>query len=242
MSTTDKVFNVLELDSVDSTNLEARRRVGKGAAHATILLARTQTAGRGRLSRPWHSAEGGIYATFILRPVDLGDMFAMGVSVRSVLEGIGVSALLKWPNDLLVRDKKIAGILGETQGDALCLGIGINVDQTGEELKAVGLGDLATSVSLETGRACGREGRRDLLETIAEAFFETRALSREILRSRWREKCGTLGRTVRVETPDRVLVGRAADIGPNFELIVEAESGREIILAGDCVHLRSRDA
>src|SRR5262245_39582613 len=108
--------------TLDSTMLEARRRPTLGR----VIVADEQTAGMGRHGRTWHSASGeGLYVSIVMAPVPLLTL-ALGLAVRHV---IGEQADLRWPNDVLLREHKVAGILAQTEGEAVIAGIGINVSQ-----------------------------------------------------------------------------------------------------------------
>ena len=231
-------FSIIELDEVDSTNLEARRRVRKGAQHGTIVLAHTQTAGRGRLDRKWASAAGGLYATFILRPPEISNSFILGLAVHRELLKYNIAASVKWPNDVLIGSKKIAGILGEIEKDALCLGLGLNVNQDLETIKRHGLEHIATSMVLEIKRDINRAEKVSILENIAAHFLSLDSCSRTELVSEWKKSSETIGQRVRVQTGNEEIEGMAIDLGKNFELIVDTDEGPVKILAGDCLHLR----
>ena len=130
-------FDVRHYDSIGSTNDEALRLAREGAAHGTVVHADQQTAGRGRLSRRWLSPPGNLYLSDRAAPeparsahVELG--FVAALAVADAIDALlprQVRTTLKWPNDVLVRDGKIAGILLEHADDALILGIGLNVLQ-----------------------------------------------------------------------------------------------------------------
>ncbi len=131
----------IELDECGSTNDEAARLARAGARHGTIVVAHSQTAGRGRDGRRWESPRGqGLYLSAVLRPpLPLGDVppmtLAIGIAACDAVRELGAAAELKWPNDLLVRGKKLAGVLVEAQSqgsrlEAVIVGIGINL--TGE--------------------------------------------------------------------------------------------------------------
>src|SRR5262249_52147943 len=129
---------ILRFDSIDSTNLEAMRQAKAGAAEGLCIIARAQTRGRGRLDRSWHSPkDAGLYFSIVLRPsfeiarwplISLAAALAVSDAVANVGE---LAVDIKWPNDICVGDRKLAGILAETvetsQGTAMVLGIGINL-------------------------------------------------------------------------------------------------------------------
>ena len=229
-----------------STNADLLREARAGAAEGLVLVAETQTAGRGRLGRPWSSPPRAALAwSVLLRPVAVPPAarawlpLLTGIAVAAALRaGAGVAAGLKWPNDVLVGDRKIAGILAEAHGDAIVVGVGLNVTLAAAELPV----PTATSLLLE-GAACLDRGR--VLEAVltelaarytawAAAGGGTRALRTEYLR--WSV---TVGRKVRVELPaGPPLTGAAADVDETGRLAVRTGSGTTLVGAGDIVHVR----
>jgi BirA family biotin operon repressor/biotin-[acetyl-CoA-carboxylase] ligase len=127
----------IDLESCGSTNDEAARLARAGARHGTIIIAERQTSGRGRDGRVWQSPPGGLYLSAILRPslpiVDVPPMtLAIGIGVCDAVRSTGAPCTLKWPNDLLVHGRKLAGVLVETQSqgnrlESVVVGIGINL-------------------------------------------------------------------------------------------------------------------
>jgi len=232
-------FQILEFEEVVSTNLEAKRLVRSGCTRQTAVWAHTQTSGRGRMDRKWASAQGGVYATFILRPVDLSHSFCLGLAVRDELEDNGIRALLKWPNDVLAGNAKIAGILGEVEKDALCLGLGLNVNLGLDSIKTAGLEQIATSMVLEKKTGPDAYEIRALVESIAGRFSSQMKRPKDELIKTWKQNSATIGSYVRIETNEGFIEGKAVDLGPDFELVVHTGLGRRNILAGDCIHLRS---
>lgn len=134
----------IELESVGSTNDEAARLARMGAKHGTIVIAERQKSGRGRDGRTWESPPGGLYMSAVLRPpmpvVDVPPMtLAIGIGLCDAVRTTGAPAVLKWPNDVLVADRKLAGVLVEAQSqggklESVIIGIGVNVDLSGGEL------------------------------------------------------------------------------------------------------------
>ncbi len=233
-----------------STNADLLQEARAGAAEGLVLVAETQTAGRGRLGRSWSSPPGAALAcSVLLRPVAVPPAarawlpLLTGIAVAAALRaGAGVAAGLKWPNDVLVGDRKIAGILAEAHGDAIVVGVGLNVTLTAAELPV----PTATSLLLEDA-ACLDRGRvlEDVLTELAARYTAwaaapaaagagTRALRAEYLR--W---CVTVGRKVRVELPaGPPLTGTAADVDETGRLAVRTGSGTTLVGAGDIVHVR----
>ncbi len=154
----------IDLDSCASTNDEAARLARAGARHGTVVTAHAQTGGRGRAGRTWDSPPGGnLYISMVLRPaLPLRDVpamtLALGVAVCEVCKSFGASATLKWPNDVLVNGRKLAGILLESQSrgeklDVVVAGVGINLS-TLPDTKAA---PHATSLEKELGAPVDRE-------------------------------------------------------------------------------------
>jgi len=127
----------IDLEACASTNDEAARYARAGASHGTLVIAERQEAGRGREGRAWASPSGGLYFSAIMRPpLPLADVppitLAIGIAVCDAARAFGAPAALKWPNDVLIGDKKLAGVLVETQSqggrlDSVIVGIGVNL-------------------------------------------------------------------------------------------------------------------
>jgi BirA family transcriptional regulator, biotin operon repressor / biotin---[acetyl-CoA-carboxylase] ligase len=227
-------------DSCGSTNDEARDLAREGAPHLTVVTAEVQTAGRGRRGRTWMSAAGqGLHTSIVLRPDLPVERWTLlppltGVAaMRAVRHRAKVPVGLKWPNDLVVNNRKLGGILVEAEPPAFAVaGIGINVAQTAFEGE---LAEIATSLAREQAV---RLDRADLLGAIVRYLDEALG-DPEAAMERYRRDCVTLGRAVRIMregVPD--LVGIGAEIDDRGALIVDVEGGTEIVTAGDVVHLR----
>ena len=201
---------IVRLASVTSTQ-EVARELPIGS----IVVADHQTAGRGRLDRRWVAPPGAaLLASFVLEPHPLLSL-AAGVAAA---EACGPDVRLKWPNDLLLRGRKLGGILVEVGGGKALVGIGINL------------------TSAPAGAARLARPRDELLDSLrAELSAWTSASSAEVL-ERWRALSVTLGRRVRVELPGHTFEGTAQDIAEDGALVVD---GRRVG-AGDIIHLRQR--
>jgi BirA family biotin operon repressor/biotin-[acetyl-CoA-carboxylase] ligase len=237
-------------DVVESTNTEANRLAREGAPEGTLIVANAQTKGRGRLGRSWVSPPGsGLYLSIILRPDCPPDRFprlmlTAAVAVASAIQQTGMKPQLKWPNDILIADRKVGGILAEAvfdkrRIDFAILGIGINVNTEQDELP-VSVRSLATSLRLSLGkpvsRICFLQTLLHLLEPWYE-FFCTGAF--ETILDAWSEFDNTLGRVVDVFLPERRLVGVAEALEPDGTLLVRDKRGcLHRIVAGDVVHCR----
>ncbi|NLC43740.1 MAG: biotin--[acetyl-CoA-carboxylase] ligase [Clostridiales bacterium] len=246
--TTKNFGRALEVhETISSTNSRAKELAQSGAAHGTLVVAERQSSGRGRLGRSWESPEGlGLWMSLILRP-SFPPRFAprmtvlAGLAVVQAISRItGLEAFIKWPNDIIINSKKLCGILTEMQADPdlidyIVLGIGMNVNTQKEDFP-IELRDSATSLKLEKGEHIDRcKLLAELLavfEDLDNRYLKTGDFS-EIL-NEYKEKCITLGRTVRVTGPTEAFEGTAVDLTDDFELIVETKSGESRkVFSGD---------
>src|SRR5690349_20808747 len=241
------------VESTGSTNADLLARAQQGEAEGTVLAAEEQRAGRGRMGRTWTSPpRAALTFSLLLKPAvppaRRGWLpLLTGVAVAAaVTEVTGVETGLKWPNDLLTADAKLAGILAEAAGDAVVVGIGLNVSTEPAEFPAPRPGALpATSLRAAGATALDRE---DLLLAILEGFERWyRAWQqaggdpdRSGLRPEYTRLSATIGRTVRAELPGaQALSGPAVGVDSDGRLLVLLSSGSEVaVAAGDVVHLR----
>lgn len=231
-----------------STNADLLRR---GGPEGQVLVAEEQTAGRGRMGRSWVSQPGAALTfSFSLRPAAVPPArrgwlpLLTGVAVVAAVRGVtGLDATLKWPNDVLIGDRKLAGILAEQSGDRVVIGIGLNVATTLDALPSAG-GLRGTSLAIE-GADVGREVLlAEILRKIERwylAFREDPSPERVGILAEYRRLSGSLGRAVRVELPgDRILAGVASDVDHDGRLLVR-EPGASTpipVSAGDVIHVR----
>lgn len=238
-ATPTRFGEVRHLTEVDSTNRYALEEARAGAPTGLVVVADHQTAGRGRLGRTWEAPPGAsLLVSVLLRPAldpDRRHLVVLAAAVamaEAVGARSGVEATLKWPNDLLAGDRKLAGILAEASGDAVVVGIGVNVEWPGVPPELDG---IATACNLEGGRPMTRD---DLLEEFLPRY-EHRLADLADARRAYRERLGTLGRRVRVEQASGPAVGVARDVDNAGRLLLERDDGViETITAGDVVHLR----
>jgi len=241
-------FRLITLDTVGSTNDEARRLAGQGAGTGTLVRARSQTAGRGRLGRPWISETGNLYFSLVLKPAcGLGVAGQIGfVAACAVADAVAealptVTIGCKWPNDVLAAGRKVSGMLLESEVDRignlqwLIVGIGINVNSHPTDVRFP-----ATSL-----RACGA-GDEVSADTVLEAFcrrFRTgyAAWLREgfePVRQTWLARAVGLGATICAGTTTATIEGVFKDVDSNGALVLSMADGtRTRISAGD-VHFQ----
>lgn len=237
-----------------STNADLREAAAKGAPDRTVLIAEEQTAGVGRRARHWNSPKGtGIYVSVLLRPgvpfAALGSLSVVaGLAVREVATRAGVTASLKWPNDVLIGSAKCAGILSEAvagEQPTVVLGIGLNVLPLGEEISPAPGGLTPTSLAENGATTTDRtELAGWLLTALAEREALWRAASGDLasagLLGEYRLHCATLGQNVRILLPNGdELTGLANAIDDSGQLELLLGSGeRHTVFAGDVVHVR----
>ena len=229
---------VHHFDEVASTNDLAKELAAQGAPEGTLVVAEAQTGGRGRLGRQWESPAGtGLYVSLLLRPplpptempqITLTTAVAVA---RAVTRVTGVAPGIKWPNDLLLDDRKLGGILTEMETESeqirhVVVGLGLNVNNPAftKELEPI-----ATSLALATGR---RHSRLKILQAWLEEFEELygRFLAREFagILDEWRRLTVTLGRRVTVRQGPVTICGQALDVAPDGALLVETEAGEVV--------------
>ncbi|HUA40207.1 MAG TPA: biotin--[acetyl-CoA-carboxylase] ligase [Streptosporangiaceae bacterium] len=248
--------SVRVLERTGSTNADLLAEARAGAPAGAVLVAEEQTAGRGRLARSWHSEPGAaLLFSVLLRPAAVTPSrrswlpLLTGVAMVSALRAAaGLQASLKWPNDVLAGggtpgdSRKLAGILAEQAGDAIVVGVGLNVTASHAELPS----PQATSLWLEGAPHLDREAI--LLAALRELeqwylrWCDTSPpgdADAAGLRAGYLRYCVTVGQDVRVELPaGNVLTGRAADVDSAGRLLVSADGDVHAVSAGDVVHVR----
>jgi BirA family biotin operon repressor/biotin-[acetyl-CoA-carboxylase] ligase len=238
-------------DEIDSTNDRAKELAEDGAAHGEVVVAELQRAGRGRRGRSWSSPAGrNLYLSVILRPemppTQAPELtLVAALAVCDALREAGVAAGIKWPNDVLVGGRKIAGILTELSAEPdhvhwVVLGIGVNLNARREDFP-VELRDDATSVLVERGQPAPRALFAAALLATLERWLDVHAEQGfDAIRDAWRTRSVTLGREVRVRMGDRDVDGVAEELDPSGALLVRTSTGMERVLSGDVLLLRPR--
>jgi len=235
-----------------STNIRARELAESGAAQGEIVIAESQTQGRGRLGRRWESPPlSNLYLSIVLRP-GLPPKHAPQITLTAavaLVETVGFflprSPVIKWPNDILVDGKKLAGILTEAACDTervqyVILGIGLNVNYRAEAMPET-LRRRATSMADRAGENLSRETVLvRLIHDLDRCYGELEESGFAALRPRWEEHFGLRGRRVRVELGAQTIIGRAQGIDSQGALILETDDEqRRSIIAGDVIPLET---
>ncbi len=233
-------------EAVDSTNDIAMALAGRGAPEGAVIIADSQRRGRGRMGRGWASPTGlGLYLSVILRPplppqrAPVLTLLGAVAVVDAIERTSGLAADIKWPNDVIARGRKVAGILGEMGADAsrlshVILGIGINVNQTGADFEE-GLRGTATSLRIESGRVGNRAGMARSLCEALDVWYD-RFLSDGVasILERFEQCCVTLGRMVVARSGDQEFRGLALELDDAGALVVrDTAGGFHRLLAGE---------
>jgi len=254
--------HLLYVPTVDSTNTYALNLAREGAEEGVVVLTDNQTAGKGRQGRRWIDQPGSYaISSIILRPLfplHLLIMLASLAVVDAIAETCGVAATIKWPNDILIGTRKVAGILIETSHDyanqlVAVLGIGVNVNgqrtqlgdkqfelpgTTQQELHLLTL--AATTLETECGHPVSREAFFvQLLHHLETSYLslqqeaqavkiDASAMPSRLIRERWRSYLSTLGRTIEVRQNNTILSGVAEDVDESGELLLRSHSGERV--------------
>lgn len=238
-------YRLVARDAVGSTNDEARALARAGAVDGTLVWAREQASGRGRQGREWSSPPGNLYMSLVLRPdcppreaVQLAFVAALGAAGMIGPRARPAAPLrFKWPNDILLGSRKVAGILIEAEGqgdrlDFMILGLGVNLISHPDNARIP-----ATDLLAETGETLAPE---TALEGFARHFMDWTSRWHEggfaPIREAWLAHAAGLGGAVEVRLPNETLSGTFADLDANGALLLDTAAGRRTIAAGD-VHL-----
>ena len=249
LDTTSFGRNFIYLESADSTNLRARALARDGAAEGTVVVADSQTGGRGRMRRAWVSPPGvNLYCSIVLRPPlpsvrvpEIPLVAAAAIHEAVAAECPGLTAFVKWPNDIIVAGRKLCGILCEMESEPDCthfvvagFGVNVNLDPVPEELR-----EIATSIAIETGQ---QKSRAQLLAAVLNRF--------ERLYREWLEKedlsfilpyleahAWLKGRELKIEQFNKVLTGTEAGLSPQGHLLLRTADGAILPVTSGKAHL-----
>lgn len=245
-------FNILRFDSVESTNTEAANQARQGADEGVCVVARQQTAGRGRHGRNWVSEkDSGLYFSIVLRPEIATHFLPLitlmtGVAVYDTLKEFGLKPDIKWVNDVLIGEKKISGILAETvettRGLAIVVGIGINLMNSNFSDE---IADTATSIEAVLS-VPGATATWDLEATLTKYFTYWYAIlnrengPKELLNEWQRRSSYFSGKNVRVTLANEAFEGVTDGVEENGALrVIRPDGSVTIVQAGDVERLRS---
>ena len=226
------MVKVIQLEEVDSTNSYGKKHIDE-FGDKTAIITKKQTSGRGRLNRSWVDlGEENLFLSIILKPSEtFNEIYPnltqyLSVTLCKVIESYGIQTQIKWPNDVLIDGKKIAGILSETvmQGQKLkgiVLGVGVNLNSNQEKINAIP-NKIATSLNIETQKAIDL---KEFLNKLLTEFFEDYI----------KRNC-FLGKELKVQVFNHMESGLAKAINDLGELVLEDNNKREIVLTiGDII-------
>ncbi|PIQ88911.1 MAG: biotin--[acetyl-CoA-carboxylase] ligase [Candidatus Omnitrophica bacterium CG11_big_fil_rev_8_21_14_0_20_42_13] len=236
--------NIFYYETVTSTMDMAFDLGFNAAPEGTVIFAEHQTNGRGRLGRSWLSPKGkGLYMSLLLRPKFLPQeapkltlMAAVSI-VEAIKAQTGISAFIKWPNDILIENKKVAGILTEIDSEPdrikfVNIGIGVNINSIRSLLP-----DAATSLSAESKKSvCRLELTKDILRFIEKNYLILINDGFDSIREKWKASSSILGRRIKLNYQNREVSGEAQDIDMDGALLLRRDSGFiERVLSGDVI-------
>lgn len=242
---------VISYAQTGSTNDVALELADNGMQEGTLIIAEFQTGGRGRRKRKWLSPTGtSILASLILRPdimaheaqsITLISAAAVAQAIRSITQ---LPALIKWPNDVIINDRKVSGILVElrTEGSTVnfvVVGIGVTVNLP-VNLFPSEIMDVATSLSHELGHNVSRIALlQEILRQLEQRYVKVKERRIDGIMAEWKALSATIGRQVRVTLPRRIIRGQALDIDAGGALLIRASTGQiQRIAADDTVQIR----
>jgi len=236
--------SIFYYESTDSTNDRAYELAENGEPEGTVVIAETQTHGKGRVGRKWLSPKGGgIYMSLLLRPgvetdeIPAVTLIAAAAIVKAIKKTCGLEAGMKWPNDILISGKKVCGILTEIKAqpdrvDFLILGIGINVNTPSGKLPPEG-----TSLRIESSSRVNRSAlARCMLEELENAYLRSREEGFISLREECKAMSLVLGKRVKVVEHHRAVEGLAVDIDEKGALIIRTDDrALQRVFSGDVI-------
>jgi BirA family biotin operon repressor/biotin-[acetyl-CoA-carboxylase] ligase len=230
------MFNIQHHERIGSTNDEARRLAASGAPHGTVVHADEQASGRGRFGRTWFSPPGNLYLSVLLRldlaPERISELsFVTAITVADTIDALlpkQSKATLKWPNDVLVNDGKIAGILVESVEGAQIIGIGVNV------LEAPRNAPYKTSTLVGAGGIATVDGARDiLLDGLAKHLEYWAEHGFESILAEWLARAHPIGTPLRASIGGLTEEGLFAGLDADGAMLLDTADGRKRIVAAD---------
>jgi len=236
---------IRHIDSVSSTNDYAKDLAKKGEPEGSIIIANEQKQGRGRKQRFWASPKGGLWFSIILRPHLLPSdamqitMCAACAMIESIHHNTNLHPSIKWPNDVLINNKKLCGILTEISVEQdginyLLVGIGLNVNnKLPEELT-----DISTSLQKEANQLVNMTAiLKNFLTSFERLYLAVKKGNISLIQKTWMDYSSTIGSNVKIITEKEIVKGTAIDLGSHGELIVRTDQGKKTIITGDISYL-----
>ncbi|MBI3998053.1 MAG: biotin--[acetyl-CoA-carboxylase] ligase [Armatimonadetes bacterium] len=228
----------IRVEELESTNDLARLLAAAGLPEGTAVVASRQTRGRGRFGRAWVSPHGGLWCSILLRPVAASGWgrlsLAMAVAVAEAIDqAAGVRSRIRWPNDILVAGRKVAGVLLEGAAEAVVVGVGINANNATDTMPAA-LRTMAGSLRELAGRTVSLEALFEILLARGAGWYEIWAQGGPEVIDAWSARDATRGTRVAVDTPAGRLAGVADGVDGDGALRIVLEGGEvRRVLAGD---------
>lgn len=229
---------IISYAETGSTNDVALNLAAGGAREGTLVVAESQTRGRGRRDRKWLSPMGtSILASLVLRPpitayeaqsITITTAAAVAQAIRNITQ---IPASIKWPNDVIIGHRKVSGILTEMRTEKgwvsfMVVGIGVTVNIRRERLPAE-IKDIATSLSAELGHNVSRIALlQEILRQLEQRYVKVKERETDTLIAEWKDLLVTIGRNVRINLPRRVITGRAVDIDETGALLIQTDTGQ----------------
>jgi len=237
------MFQILTFDKLNSTNKYALENI-KSLDANTIIQAKTQDSGRGRFNRKWISdKDNNCYISFILKPdIKFQKHFPnltqyLSIVLCKTLEAYNLQPNIKWPNDVQINGKKIAGILSEVsfskEFNGIVLGIGVNLNLTNEDILSINI--PATSLNLELNKTIDSDKFiKELCENFYTGYENFLKNGFSIFRSEYISKCNFIGKEISIKNPEPILLGTALNICDDGSLEVLQKNGEiKKIISGD---------
>ncbi|WP_152654593.1 biotin--[acetyl-CoA-carboxylase] ligase [Oceanobacillus sp. CFH 90083] len=233
--------HIIHRERTSSTQLIGHKAARENAPDGTIIIAEEQTAGRGRMKKNWFSDKEGLWTTLLLRPPippnKASELTLLtAVALRDALHQLtSIPIGIKWPNDLIIGDKKLCGILTEMQGeqdriDYVLIGIGLNVNQDETSWDA-SIRDIATSLTIESGK---KWDKKEVVQTMLKHFENTYELylknGFKSIKSQWEENAFKIGENIQIKTFHDAWTGRFLGISDEGALIAESPEGSPVTL------------
>ena len=231
-------------ETADSTQNLAISLAGRPGSHGAVVIAEQQKSGRGRQKRKWLSPNGGVWLSVILKPaIPTARItllpFVAALAACDAIKATGLDARLKWPNDVMISGKKVAGILLDISAEAdqvnyAVIGIGINANVDSAAVSARLDGIKVTSISDELGHEVSRlELTKSLLENLEKYYLEMEQRGAVIILQQWKKNSDMLSRKVAVTQNGRTIHGVFADVNDDGSLLLRTDRGDMSVVSGD---------